>query len=71
MDGLQKAIDHFGSQAALARALGVVPMAVSNWKDRRVPAEQCKAIEDATAGAVKRHELRPDIFAAPGKGRAA
>lgn len=72
MDALQRAIDHFESQAALAAKLGVVPMAVTNWKRRGVPPDKAKAIEEATEGAVQRHELRPDIFDAPAKkGRAA
>lgn len=65
MDGLDAAIKHFGSQASLAKAVGVVPMAISNWKKRGVPPEKAKAIEKVTDGAVKRHQLRPDIFDAP------
>jgi DNA-binding transcriptional regulator YdaS (Cro superfamily) len=62
MEALQRAIDHFGSQAKLAERLSVKPMAVSQWKKRGVPPERCGAIEDATGGAVTRAELRPDIF---------
>lgn len=59
---LQKAIEHLGTQAALAQALGVVQPAVSNWLRRGVPPERCLPIEQATRGAVSRHDLRPDVF---------
>lgn len=62
MDALLRAIYHFGSQARLARALGVVPMAVTNWKKRGVPIVWAPEIERATNGLVTRAELRPDIF---------
>ncbi len=51
-----------GSQAELAQLVGVVPMAVTNWKRRGVPVEQAIAIEEALKGKVTRQELRPDIF---------
>jgi DNA-binding transcriptional regulator YdaS (Cro superfamily) len=62
MDALQKAIELLGSQVALAKALGVTPMAVSQWKDRGIPAERCPDIERVTNGAVRREDLRPDLF---------
>lgn len=42
---------------------------VSQWLsgDTQITAERAKTIEEATKGAVKRHELRPDIFDAPRK----
>lgn len=63
MDALTKAIDLFGSQAALASAIGVKQQNVWNWLNRGggVPAEHCPAIEKATAGAVRCEELRPDV----------
>ncbi|WP_312283661.1 Cro/CI family transcriptional regulator [Candidatus Igneacidithiobacillus taiwanensis] len=62
MNGLKKAITHCGSKAALARAVGVVPMTVSHWVQRGIPIDKAIAIERATNGAVTREELRPDIF---------
>lgn len=61
---LAKAIEVVGTQAALAKALGVTQQAVSYWvtTETPVPAEYCGAIEKATAGEVKRAQLRPDIF---------
>lgn len=63
MNALDKAISAVGTAADLARAVGVVPMAVSQWRKRKqVPAERCLQIEAATAGKVTRYDLRPDIY---------
>lgn len=62
MEALQRAIDHFGNQSALARAIGVTPQMVTNWKDRGIPAEQAVKIEHATSGAITVRELRPDLY---------
>jgi DNA-binding transcriptional regulator YdaS (Cro superfamily) len=61
---LKRAVKVVGSQAALAKALGVKPQHVWNWlnRDQRVPAEQVLPIEAATEGKVTRHELRPDLY---------
>jgi DNA-binding transcriptional regulator YdaS (Cro superfamily) len=50
-----------GRGAALARAIDVHPVLVSQWAlgDRPVPLDHCAAIEIATGGAVKREALRP------------
>lgn len=40
-------------------------MNVNHWFKRGVPARWARAIETATNGAVKRHELRPDLFDPP------
>ncbi len=51
------------SGAALARALGVRQVMVSQWRRgiKQVPAERCPAIERATGGAVRCEDLRPDV----------
>lgn len=61
---LERAITFAGSQAALAKSLGVKPQYVWNWlnRDGKVPAEQVIPIEVATEGKVTRHELRPDLY---------
>jgi len=72
MNAIERAIEAAGSASELARRLGVVPMAVTQWKRReQVPAERCLAIEAATG--VSRHDLRPDVFgpSQPSEGRAA
>ena len=61
----QKAIAITGSIAALARKIGIARQAVSQWN--RVPAERAYAVEQATEGVVRCHELRPDVFPAPRK----
>jgi len=61
---LERAVLAVGSQAALAKAIGVKPQHIWNWlnRDNRVPAEQVLPIERATAGSVKRSELRPHLY---------
>lgn len=61
---LERAVLAIGSQAALAKAIGVKPQHIWNWlnRDSRVPAEQVLSIERATAGSVTRGELRPDLY---------
>lgn len=52
-----------GSQAELARQLGIGVAAVTHWKRRgRIPADRVLAIERITAGQVTRHEMRPDLY---------
>lgn len=67
---IQKAIEIAGSHAALAVAVGVTPPMVWQWCQgiRPISAARCIPIEQATAGAVTRYDLRPDIFGpAPAK----
>lgn len=49
-----------GSQAELARKMGVTPMTVSKWKATRIPAEHVIRVEELTG--VCRTEIRPDIY---------
>lgn len=61
MEALSLAIKRVGGVSKLAAKLGVAPNVVSNWrKRRRVPADQCLAIE-RVAG-ISAHALRPDVF---------
>jgi DNA-binding transcriptional regulator YdaS (Cro superfamily) len=50
-----------GAGVALARAIGVHPVMVSQWASgqKAVAVERCAAIERATDGQVKRWSLRP------------
>ena len=59
---VQRAAEIVGSQAALARAIGVASPTVNQFvkKVRPVPEKVAVAIEAATLGAVSRQELRPD-----------
>lgn len=65
---LQRAIEICGGQNALAKKIGVKQSTLWHWIERSrkgVPAEYVIKIEKATAGQVKRTELRPDLY--PGK----
>jgi DNA-binding transcriptional regulator YdaS (Cro superfamily) len=48
-----KIISHFGTQAALARALGVSRVAVTLWKTEGIPSHQAIKIERITGGKFK------------------
>jgi TorA maturation chaperone TorD len=63
-DALAAAVDLVGGQAKLARILGVTQPNVWHWlhKAERVPGEYVLKIEEATAGKVSRHDLRPDLY---------
>lgn len=62
MKAMNKAIEYFGSQAAMARELELAQQVVNNWIRRgRVPADYCPSIERATKGAVRCEDLRPDV----------
>lgn len=62
---IERAAQLMGGQSALARKLGCTSQAVSKMcATGRVPAERVLAIEEATGGAVTRHDLRPDLYPA-------
>jgi DNA-binding transcriptional regulator YdaS (Cro superfamily) len=71
MESLQRAIKILGNQAALAKALKVTPMAITNWKARGVPAKRCSDIQRITNNSVTCEDLRPDIFRGTSKKAAA
>ncbi len=60
---IKTAVEKVGSQAVLARLLGVTPSMVNQWTKgiRGVACEHCPAIEKATSGAVRCEDLRPDV----------
>ena len=62
MNPIQRAVEHAGSQSALAAILKVRQPTVSEWSrgDRPVPVERCVEIEIATGGTVTRRDLRPN-----------
>jgi DNA-binding transcriptional regulator YdaS (Cro superfamily) len=51
-----------GTASAIAQALGVHPVMVSQWSAglKPVPVERCTPLERATSGMVRRWDLRPD-----------
>lgn len=52
-----------GRASALARALDISPVLISQWANgaRQVPAERCPDIERDTSGQVACEDLRPDV----------
>lgn len=70
---VERAISLKGSQAKLASDMGCSQQYIS-WllkEADQVSAEKAIAFELATDGAVKRYELRPDIFPSPDRETAA
>lgn len=62
MEALEKAIEVAGGLSALADLIHTKPQVVLHWRKRGIPAKRVIAIEQATAGRVSRHELRPDLY---------
>ena len=58
---LRRAIAIMGSAAGLARALGIKPQALSQW--RTVPVKRCRDVARLTG--VPLLDLRPDLFGEP------
>lgn len=63
---IQRACTHelVGNPSRMAKMLGVSGPTVYQWIDgqRPIPPRWCIPIEQATAGAVTRYDLRPDVF---------
>lgn len=59
---MKKAVESVGGQVALASACGVKYQAVQRWLRAGCPAERVLCVEKAVAGAVTRHDLRPDLY---------
>lgn len=53
----QRLVSHFKTQAAIARAFGVSPQAVTNWKRRGVPNDRALDIENETDGKVPARDV--------------
>lgn len=67
-EALQRAINIIGGQRATARLLDVSQGTVWYWlrcSRNGLPAGLCVAVEAATKGEVKQHELRSDVFRKP------
>ncbi|MDB5853260.1 MAG: hypothetical protein JWR22_1301 [Herminiimonas sp.] len=63
MNGIEKAIKHFGSLAAIARALDLSGyQVVQAWREAdRVPAEHCPRIEELTNGEIRCEDLNDRV----------
>ena len=57
---IDRAAEVCGGHGKLAARLGVSPQSVTNWRQRGIPLWYCTAIEIASAGAVRRWQMRPD-----------
>lgn len=55
---LEKTIKHFGSRSAVARALGIWPQAVQQW--RHVPTKHALKIEELSGGSIPAREILKD-----------
>ena len=66
-DALRAAVEAVGSQAAMARLVGVRQPSVWRWlhKGQALPPEHVLAVEAATG--VSKHDLRPDIYPRTGE----
>ena len=64
MKPIDKAIEIFGTQTALAEAIGATQPFVSQWvrNERPVSPKFARKIEEVTNGVVTRYQLRPDVF---------
>ena len=62
---INKAIKFFGSDTALAKAVGVTPPTINSWKtgSRPISEKKCVLIEQKTNGLVTRKQLRPFDYA--------
>lgn len=58
--GVKAAVEAFGTQTALADALGIERSAVSQWK--QIPHKRVLDIEAKSDGRVTRQQLRPDLY---------
>jgi DNA-binding transcriptional regulator YdaS (Cro superfamily) len=62
---LEAALEIFGTQTALANAIGVSQQSVNQaFKKKEIiaPPKWCIPLEKATGGKITRHDLRPDLY---------
>ncbi|EOV8836299.1 helix-turn-helix domain-containing protein [Cronobacter dublinensis] len=60
---IAKAIEIAGSQAKLAKQVGVSQVSVCRWLNnkKKVAPEHVIAVVQATGGIIKPHQIRPDL----------
>lgn len=64
-----RVVRYFGSQIALAEAIGAKPQNVWHWQRRGIPAHQAAKIERVTRGKFKLRYLCPEVFAGLARNR--
>lgn len=63
---IQRAIDHFGSESAAAKAAGVSQPTLNQAKRTgRIGPKTALGLDRATNGKISKHDLRPDLWDAP------
>ena len=60
-EAFKKVVQIVGSKAEIARQCGVTDQHIQKWKSK-VPAVHVVKLEKLTDGAVRREDLRPDVF---------
>jgi len=60
-EAFKRVVEIVGSKAEIARQCGVSGQHIQKWKSQ-VPAVHVIKLEKLTGGAVRREELRPDVF---------
>jgi DNA-binding transcriptional regulator YdaS (Cro superfamily) len=68
-EALKKAVEACGSEAELARRIGLTAQAINQWTV--APVRRVLEIEKATDGQVSRQQLCPDMYPAEQTERAA
>lgn len=61
LEAFESAVQIAGSQAALARGIGITPWALSKWNLLKIPTDRCEQIQKFTENQVLAEHLRPDI----------
>ena len=62
METISSVINHLGGVTKAAKILGLVPMAICQWRKRGIPSHQVLKIYYATKGVVTPHQIRPDLY---------
>lgn len=61
-EAFAKVVEILGTQAEIARLLGLRQSSVSYWRITGIPAEQAVELEKASSGKVPRWVSRPDLW---------
>lgn len=64
MDLMVFLVEHRGAAVKIAKAEGVAPSSVWEWAEKQVPAKRVLPIWRITGGAVRPHDMRPDLYPA-------
>lgn len=65
MDPIQAfdlAVEHAGSESALARAVGCTPGNINQLRRKRSPISASLVLKAEASTGISRHDLRPDLY---------